>query len=164
MTLMRRERFELPEFFRRAFDVDAEAAWLRVEEFVDDKTLVIRTEIPDIDPDKDVELSVSDDTLHIRAERQLTSERKDKDSYRSEFRYGSFVRHIPLPAGGDADDVKATYKDGVLEVRVPVAEEKKSATKSRDFSRLALQEPVRSGSPRGWTDLTGALFPDGTGV
>ena len=91
--------FRATRIFRRAFDVDAEAAWLRVEEFVDDKTLVIRAEIPDIDPDKDVELSVSDDTLHIRAERQLRSERKDKDSYRSEFRLRIVCSPYPAARG-----------------------------------------------------------------
>ena len=59
MALARREHFEFPEFFRRFWDVGADASWLRVEEFVDDKTLVVRAELPDIDPDKDVELSVA---------------------------------------------------------------------------------------------------------
>ncbi|MGZ4662358.1 MAG: Hsp20/alpha crystallin family protein, partial [Arthrobacter sp.] len=47
---------------------------------------------------------------------------KGKDSYRSEFRYGSFLRTLPLPADVKEEDIKATYKDGVLEVRTPVPE------------------------------------------
>jgi HSP20 family protein len=135
MALARRERFEFPELFRRVLDIDWDASWLRVEEFVDDKTLVIRAELPDIDPDKDVELSIADGVLHIRAERRERSEHKDKDGYRSEFRYGSFVRNLPLPAGSKEDDVKATYMDGVLEVRVPVADEQKSAATTVPISR-----------------------------
>jgi HSP20 family protein len=135
MALARRERFEFPELFRRVLDIDWDTSWLRVEEFVDDKTLVIRAELPDIDPDEDVELTIADGVLHIRAERREKSEHKDKGGYRSEFRYGSFVRTLPLPEGSKEDDVKATYKDGVLEVRVPVAEEPKSTTTTVQITR-----------------------------
>lgn len=50
------------------------------------------------------------------------TEHKNKDSYRSEFTYGSFTRTVKLPPGGTEADVTATYKDGVLEIRIPVAE------------------------------------------
>jgi HSP20 family protein len=111
-------------------DLDWETGWLRVEEFVDDGTLVVRAELPDIDPDKDVELSVSGGMLHIRAQREEKTEKKDKDVYRSEFRYGSFVRNVPLPEGVKEDDITASYKDGILEVRAAMpAEEKPPVTK-----------------------------------
>lgn len=129
MTLVRRERFEFPDLFRRLLDTEWDASFLRVEEFVDEDALVVRAELPDIDPDKDVELTVSDGMLHIHAERQVKSERKEKDSYRSEFRYGSFARSVPLPAGTQEDDIKASYKDGVLEIRVPVAAAKEPVTR-----------------------------------
>jgi HSP20 family protein len=57
--------------------------------------------------------------LHIKAERQEKSEHKGKSGYRSEFRYGSFSRSIALPPGAKEEDITATYKDGVLEVRAP---------------------------------------------
>ena len=128
MALIHRERaerpewfhFEVPERFRRMLDLDWEGGWLRVEEFLDDGTLVVRAELPDIDPDKDVELSVVDGVLHIRAQRTEKTERDEKDVYRSEFRYGSFVRRVSLPEGVNDADITATYKDGILEVRVPV--------------------------------------------
>lgn len=131
MTLMRKERFdfperfrfEVPELFRRMVDLDWESGWLRVEEYVDDGTMVVRAELPDIDPDKDVELSVTNGMLHIRARREEKTEKKEKGVYRSEFRYGSFVRDVALPEGVSGDDVTASYKDGVLEVRAPMAEE-----------------------------------------
>jgi HSP20 family protein len=133
MALMRRERFdfperlrfEVPELFRRMVDLDWESGWLRVEEYEDDGTLIVRAELPGIDPDKDVELSVADGTLHIRARREEMTEKKGKDIYRSEFRYGSFIRDVALPAGVSVDDITASYKDGVLEIRVPMAEEAK---------------------------------------
>jgi HSP20 family protein len=133
MALMRRERFDFPErlrfevpgLFRRMVDLDWESGWLRVEEYEDDGTLIVRAELPGIDPDKDVELSVADGTLHIRARREERTEKKGKDVYRSEFRYGSFVRNVALPAGVSVDDITASYKDGVLEIRAPMAEEAK---------------------------------------
>ena len=112
-------------------DLDPQSGWLRVEEFVDEGTLVVRAELPDIDPDKDVELSVANGVLHIRAQREEKTEKKDKDVYRSEFRYGSFVRNVPLPEGVKEDDITASYKDGILEIRAPIAaeEEKPPVTK-----------------------------------
>lgn len=92
---------------------------MKVEQFQDGTTLVVRAEVPGIDPDKDVDVSVSDGMLHIRAEREEKSEHKSKNGYRSEFRYGSFSRSIALPAGAKEEDITATYKDGVLEVRAP---------------------------------------------
>jgi len=116
-------RSELPDLFRWMFGTDADAGWMRVEEFVDDDTLVVRAELPDIDPDRDVELTVEDGTLLIHAQREVSSEQKDKDGYRSEFRYGSFDRAVALPDGVDAGDVTASYADGILEIRIPLPAE-----------------------------------------
>jgi len=93
---------------------------LKVEEFRDGDTLVVRAEMPGIDPDKDVEVTVTDHVLRIKAERREESKTEDKDGFRSEFRYGSFYRSIPLPAAASDEDVTASYTDGILEVRVPV--------------------------------------------
>ena len=101
---------------------------LRVEEFVEDDALVVRAEMPGIDPDKDVKISIHDGMLHLRAERRDSSESKDKGEYRSEFHYGMFERTLPLPAGVSDVDVKATYKDGILEVWLPKAKETPAAT------------------------------------
>jgi HSP20 family molecular chaperone IbpA len=90
---------------------------LRVEDFVEDETYVLRAEMPGLDPEKDVELTVEDDVLTIRGERR--EEKKDK--HHQEFHYGSFLRRIALPHGLDVEQIKATYDDGVLEVRVPAA-------------------------------------------
>ncbi|GGG65540.1 hypothetical protein GCM10011374_31770 [Kocuria dechangensis] len=120
--LMRRDVFEMPEPFRRLLEGDAETSWPRVEEYRDGDTLVVRAELPGIDPDKDVELTVANDMLHLRAERREKTEHKDKSGYRSEFRYGSFSRTVPLPKGCKDEDIAAAYRDGVLEVRVPVGE------------------------------------------
>ena len=108
--------------FDRMFESAAGPSPIRVEEFVDDKTLVVRAELPGVDPDKDIEVTISDGVLHIRAERQEKEEHTDKNRYRSEFRYGSFTRNVPLPEGIKDEDIKASYTDGVLEVRTPLPE------------------------------------------
>lgn len=122
MALVRREWPDFQDLVQRWFEGDVDKSWLRVEEFEEDDKLVVRAELPEIDPEKDVEIAVVGDELRIDAHREAKSEHKDKDSYRSEFRYGSFSRSVKLPAGATADDVTATYTDGVLEIRVPVAE------------------------------------------
>ncbi len=92
---------------------------IRVEEFRDDGTLVIRADLPGIDPDKDVELTVSDGILHIEAERREEEKREEKGYVRQELRYGSLSRSLPLPEGVTEADITATYKAGVLEIRIP---------------------------------------------
>jgi HSP20 family protein len=125
MALVRREHFEFPDLWKRFFEPENDGSWLRVEEYVEDDVLVIRAELPGIDPDEDVEITIADGTLHIRARRQEKTEHKGKEGYRSEFRYGSYARSMPLPVGTKEDDVQATYDDGILEIRVPVGEQAK---------------------------------------
>ena len=105
------------------FDTTDGPAPIRVEEFLEGKNLVVRAEMPGVDPDKDIEVTMEDGLLRIRAERQEKEEHKDKGRFRSEFRYGSFSRNIPLPDGVKEEDIKATYTNGVLEVRAPVPDE-----------------------------------------
>jgi HSP20 family molecular chaperone IbpA len=87
---------------------------MRVEDFIKDGHYVLRAELPGIDPDKDLELTVSSSVLTIRAHRQEETETK----YRAEFRYGVFTRSVKLPAGADEDHIQASYDAGVLEVTV----------------------------------------------
>jgi len=94
---------------------------LRIEESFDKDALVIRAEMPGIDPDKDVTIEIQDHTLEIRAERREEQTSEDNGTRRSEFHYGSFYRAVALPADAKDTDVKASYKDGILEVRIPCA-------------------------------------------
>jgi HSP20 family protein len=102
---------------------------LKVEEFADGNQIVVRAEMPGIDPDKDVHITVSDHTLRLRAERREETRTDEDGGYRSEFHYGSFTRTVALPVGASDKDVKATYKDGILEVRIPVDREEAEARK-----------------------------------
>ena len=138
MSLIHRNRSDVdwPDLFGMRM-VDVPATWkdlfddsdMKVEEFRDGDTLVVRAEMPGIDPDKDVEITVSDGMLHLSAERRSETKTEDAKGYRSEFRYGSFSRSVRLPAGAGEDDVKATYDNGILEVRIPIDERSNGAKK-----------------------------------
>lgn len=110
-----------PRRFGWLGDLAAEAdGWFRVEEIEEEGALVVRAELPGIDPGKDLEVSVSDSTLHIEARREQRAEAERQGVVRSEFRYGELSRDLALPDGVDKDAVDASYKDGILEVRVPL--------------------------------------------
>jgi HSP20 family protein len=113
------------EAWRRLFDDDQ----IKVEEFVDNGELVVRAELPGVDPERDIDVSIVDGNLRIRAERRHEEKVEDRDYRRSEIRYGSFVRTLPLPTGTSESDVKASYKDGILEVRAPIQESSSEGSK-----------------------------------
>jgi HSP20 family protein len=95
---------------------------IKVDEYRENGDLVIKAEMPGIDPDKDVTLTLSDGMLDLRAERKISEDTEDKGYHRHELRYGTFARRLPLPEGVDPETVKASYKDGILTVRVPMPE------------------------------------------
>jgi HSP20 family protein len=127
MTLMKRKQEELewPAWFGRPFG-DLSGLWtsldetLKVEEYDADGQHVVRAEMPGIDPDKDVDITIADGRLHLRADRRSETKTEDTKGYRTEFWYGSFERTLRLPTGATEADVTATYTDGILEVRVPI--------------------------------------------
>lgn len=91
---------------------------IRIEDYTEDGRYLIRAELPGVDPQKDVDITVDEHVLTIRAER--SEEQKDKQ-YR-EFRYGSFTRSVPLPVGAKEEEISASYDDGILTVTVPLGE------------------------------------------
>lgn len=95
---------------------------IQVEEYRKDGSLVIRADLPGIDPDRDVEVTVSGGMLHIEAERREEEKQEEEGYVRRELRYGALSRSLPLPGGVNEGDITATYKDGVLEIHVPEPE------------------------------------------
>ncbi len=87
---------------------------IKIEEFMKDNELTVRAELPGVDPEKDIEVTVGEGNLTIKGERR----EEHKGAERSDFHYGSFIRSIALPNGTDEKGVHATYKDGILEVKV----------------------------------------------
>jgi len=129
--------FTLPERWRRLFDVEPEQdKWLRMEEYYDSENLVLRAEVPGIDPDKDVQITVTDGVLRFHAHREGKVEKKSKKGYFSEFRYGEFSRTVRLPEGVTGDDLKATYEDGILEVRIPILPAKEVEVKTIPVTKV----------------------------
>jgi len=103
---------------------------IRVEDYIQDGHYVLRAEIAGVDPAKDLEVAVGGGYLAIHAERSSSAEGK----HRSEFRYGSFSRTLPLPANANADDVTADYADGILTVKVALKGEQTDGPRRVDVT------------------------------
>jgi HSP20 family protein len=117
--------FGLSPFFDRPDFMGDFAPSLDVSET--DKEITISAELPGMEPD-DIHISIEHNTLTISGEKQAESEEKDKRYYRHERSYGSFYRSIPLPEEVDEDKIDASFKRGVLQVKLPktVEAQKKS--------------------------------------
>ena len=96
---------------------------LRMEDETRDGYYLVRTELPGIDPIEDLEVTVRDGQLTIKASRRAPAEADG----RSEFVYGTFERTVTLPVGADEDDIHATYDRGILTVSVPLSDDESVA-------------------------------------
>lgn len=85
----------------------------------------LKLEIPGMDA-KDIDLQVAADAISISGERKSEVTTEEKGMTKSEFRYGSFSRVIPLPVRIQNDKVNAEYKEGILHLTLPKAEEEKN--------------------------------------
>ncbi|MDX2393536.1 Hsp20/alpha crystallin family protein [Streptomyces sp. NPDC017949] len=105
---------DFPRFplWRTSFDTHP----IAIEVTNKDEQYTLRAELPGMDPDKDIQITVEGDALTVSAEHTESKEEKDH----SEFRYGSFQRTVRLPGPIPSDGVEAAYVDGVLTVRVPM--------------------------------------------
>jgi HSP20 family protein len=106
---------------------------IRLEDELKDGRYEVRAEIPGVDPAEDVDITVRDGVLTIKAER---TEKKESNG-RSEFSYGSFMRSVTLPAGADEEAIKASYDKGILTVSVPVSDAKPAER------RVTIEPPER---------------------
>jgi HSP20 family protein len=106
---------------REAMELEAPA----VDLFEDKNDIVIKAELPGMEKEN-VEVKLTDHMLTIKGEKKKEEEVKEENYYRSERSYGSFVRTLELPADVHADKVKASFKNGILEVRLPKTEEAKT--------------------------------------
>lgn len=82
----------------------------------------LKVEVPGTDP-KDLDVQVSPEAVSISGERKSEIKTEERGITRTEFRYGRFQRVIPLPTRVQHDQVQAEYKDGILKLRLPKAEE-----------------------------------------
>jgi HSP20 family protein len=100
----------IEEFGKRAYLPDIEV----VEK---DGSFIVRADLPGMNK-KDIHVEVSDRELVLRGERVQSEEEEHEGYYRSERAYGTFSRSIPLPEGVDGSSAKATFQDGVLEIKM----------------------------------------------
>lgn len=91
----------------------------RVEDYMDDGKCIVRAELPGMDPDRDITITVANGILTIGAERKEGV----RERRHTEFRYGTFHRSVALPAGTDEEKVVARYENGILEVTIPITKE-----------------------------------------
>lgn len=121
-----------------------------IEIFERDNQLVVRADLPGLSKD-DIEIEITDNMLTIAGERREGRE-ETRGGYRhSERRYGRFARSISLPEGVNAEDVRATFENGVLEITVPMPQ------RERREQRIAIQEgPSGGAQPSGTQPKTTA--------
>ena len=101
------------------------SGWSPALDVFDDKdNLVVKAELPGLKKDE-INLSLHDGVLTISGERKQEIQRKEGESFRSERYFGKFQRSVTLPTAVDSTKVNASYKDGVLTVELPKAEEAK---------------------------------------
>jgi HSP20 family protein len=101
-----------------------------------DGNLVVRADLPGIKRDN-LEVEITQNMLTLRGERRQEEEEQEEGVYRSERVYGSFVRTIPLPEGVDSSQVKASFQDGVLEIRIPLPQ------RAEQTRRIQIEEGAR---------------------
>ncbi|MEW6117772.1 MAG: Hsp20/alpha crystallin family protein [Nitrospirota bacterium] len=132
---------QFEEFFRRPFSLLSQPTWwparriFGAEEFApsvdiyeEDGDVVVKAELPGMKKE-DISIDLTDHTITISGEKKEEEKVEEKNFYRHERFYGSFVRSFDIPTDVKADEAKAKFKDGVLEVRLPKTEEAKQKVK-----------------------------------
>jgi HSP20 family protein len=104
----------------RSFGIPAPA----VDLYEEKDEIVAKADLPGMTKD-DIQVNLTDSLLTIKGEKKKEEEVKEKDYYRSERAYGTFTRSLALPTEVNAEKVRATFKNGVLEIHLPKTEEAK---------------------------------------
>lgn len=117
----------IDEMFGRTLSLtpffESESTWLgdftpKMDVSETDKEITIEMELPGLKPE-DVDITLERGVLNISGEKQAEKEEKGRRFYRVERSYGSFYRSIPLPSEVEEDKIDATFKHGVLKVKLP---------------------------------------------
>ncbi|HEU4507638.1 MAG TPA: Hsp20/alpha crystallin family protein [Pyrinomonadaceae bacterium] len=133
--------FEFPRFFQRDFVPFRmefnNVEWVpQIEVLHKNELFMVRADLPGLTKD-DVKVELTNELLTISGERKEEKEEKREGLYRSERRYGSFYRQVPLPEGATTEKAEATFHNGVLEITIPAAKLEPSIRK------LEIKEPVQ---------------------
>ncbi|MDR2017527.1 MAG: Hsp20/alpha crystallin family protein [Syntrophobacterales bacterium] len=111
------------EFFEKVrFPSPEERSWvLPLDVYETKKEVIVTVDVPGVDPKK-VAISIIDDSLTIKGEREKDPDLKDEELCRAERKFGMFQRIIQIPAEVSADTAKASYTNGVLKIVMPKTE------------------------------------------
>src|SRR3989344_6178279 len=101
---------------------------LTIDVFQDNDDIIIQSTIAGVDPEKDLDISITKDMVTIRGTRSQEKRIKSSDYYYQELYWGSFSRSVILPADVDTENSKASYKNGVLTIRLPKLEKTQTKT------------------------------------
>jgi len=113
---LRPARWEWPEWGNLGAPFEGRTP--KVDVIERDEDILVRAELPGVDK-KDLDISVTDNTLTIKASTRTEEEKEEGEYHRHEIVTGSFSRSILLPAEVDGDKAKASFKDGLLELTIP---------------------------------------------
>lgn len=132
---------QFDEFFRRPFSLLSQPTWwparriFGAEEFApsvdiyeENGDVIMKAELPGMKKD-DISVDITDHTVTISGQKKEEEKVEEKSFYRHERFYGSFVRSFEIPTEVKAEEAKAKFQDGVLELRLPKTEEAKKKTK-----------------------------------
>jgi len=98
-----------------------------IDVYEEKDSVVVKAELPGMTKE-DIEVNLAGENLTIKGEKKEDKEVKEDNYYRRERSYGSFMRTVALPSEVKSDDIKASFKDGILEIRMPKTEEAKKKT------------------------------------
>lgn len=125
LSSLRDEVNRLFDFSLPARDSGLFSGWSPALDVFDDKeSVVVKVELPGLKKEE-INLSLHDGVLTVSGDRKRETEKKEGESFRSERYFGKFQRSVTLPTAVDSAKVTAAYKDGVLTVELPKAEEAK---------------------------------------
>ncbi|MCM8818185.1 MAG: Hsp20/alpha crystallin family protein [Candidatus Omnitrophica bacterium] len=111
----------IDRFFSKDFEIWEGRGAFDVDIYEDADNVVVKAEIPGMNK-KDISVSLTEDTVTISGKKTEEKKIEKENYYRKEIRTGSFSRSFTLPCAVDKEKVKATYKDGVLEIVLPKSE------------------------------------------
>jgi HSP20 family protein len=107
----------------------------RIEAFMKEGQFIVRAELPGLKKE-DVKLEMTDEAMTIEGERKMEKEEKREGYFFAERTYGNFYRWIPLPEGSKFEAANAVFKDGVLEVTIPVPKLEPPKTKRLEIKAV----------------------------
>ena len=116
-----------------------------------DNKYVVSAELPGLNKD-DVKVEVTEDAIMLHGERRMEHEENRGGIHRTERRYGEFHRTIPLPDGADSAQAKAQFRDGLLEITVPISEQRSKSRQIPIETASSAQNTINAGSEQKQTE------------